>query len=166
MTPAGARDGRLVPFQGRGDDAGNVTHGAPHVTSPDLHPATRKARRKEGGRIRAQRWRDRQAVRIAELQAAAQAAATLAADLDAVKARTASAEVDGALVAALVAEHTALRAATGTREPALPLVAVIRGARARLQETGMTEDEAREAIRTRLRPAVVPPATVIPGRAA
>lgn len=126
------------------------------MTHPATHPTTRKARRKEGGRIRAQRWRDRQAVRLAELQASASAAATLAV----------TAAIDDALVSALVAEHTALRASTGQREPALPLVAVIRAARATLQAAGMPEDEAKEAIRARLRPALVPAVEVIPGLAA
>lgn len=136
------------------------------MTPSEIHPATRKARRKEGGRIRAQRWRDRHAVRIAELQASAEAAASLVVELEAERGRAASAAVDDALVSALVAEHTALRERTGTREPALPLVSVIRAARARLQEDGMSEEEAKEAIRNRLRPALTAAPTVIPGRAA
>lgn len=90
--------------------------------------------RLERGRSRNRRWREARADRLVTLQAAADVAA-----------------IDAALVAALVDRHIEARESTGRRDPALPLVEVIRLARERLQEAGMEPAVAREAVRERLR---------------
>ena len=86
------------------------------------------------GRERNRIWREARADRLVTLQAAADVAA-----------------IDAALVAALVDRHIEAREATGRRDPALPLVEVIRLARERLQAGGMEPAVAREAVRERLR---------------
>lgn len=103
----------------------------------ETSPATRKARRKAGARIRAQRWRDSRAAERAALQAAG-------AEAEALRTRLA---VDGALVDALVDRHRQLRDETGERAPALPLGDVIRLARRALSPV---LPEAEAAIRDRL----------------
>lgn len=86
------------------------------------------------GRERNRIWREARADRLVTLQAAADVAA-----------------IDAALVAALVDRHIEAREATGRRDPALPLVEVVRLARERLQAGGMDPGAAREAVRERLR---------------
>ena len=90
--------------------------------------------RLERGRERNRRWREARADRLATLEAEADVAA-----------------VDAAVVATLVRLHIEAREATGRRDPALPLVDVVRRARERLQEAGMDPASAREAVRERLR---------------
>ncbi|SFM15941.1 hypothetical protein [Methylobacterium pseudosasicola] len=94
----------------------------------------RYAVRLERGRARNKRWRDARAGRLSTLEAEADVAA-----------------VDAAVVRALVRLHVEAREATGRRDPALPLVEVIRLARERLQAGGMEPAVAREAVRERLR---------------
>lgn len=90
--------------------------------------------RLERGRERNKRWREARASRLATLEAEADVAA-----------------VDAAVVSALVRLHVEAREATGHRDPALPLVDVVRRTRERLQEDGMDPATAREAVRERLR---------------
>lgn len=92
------------------------------------------ARRRLLGAERARRYRERHAATMWGLEAAA-----------------ALATIDAAIVDALIAEHIRIRAATGDRDPALPLRDVVRAARERLVADGMPELDAHAAVRERLR---------------
>lgn len=105
--------------------------------------------RLERGRARNRRWREARADRLVTLQAAADVAA-----------------VDAAVVSALVRLHVEAREATGRRDPALPLVDVVRRVREHLQAGGMDPAAAREAVRERLRLGAPPDPAVTASAAA
>ncbi|MBD8909073.1 hypothetical protein [Methylorubrum zatmanii] len=114
------------------------------MPQPKVAPAARRARRKEGARRRAQASRDRRNAERLALQATA-------AEVEDLRARLGVAD---AIVDALVKKHEELRAA-GHRDPALPLVDVVRAARTALGP------EADAAVRARLSAALSRPAAPV-----
>lgn len=109
--------------------------------STDDHPASRAARIRGQARDRSQRWRARKAVAIADMAAAAAKAEAL----------LERAEVDGAVLTALVKLHMAKRDETGDAGVALPLVDIVREAKAILVDGGRSRDWASDTVRHRLR---------------
>lgn len=109
--------------------------------STEDHPASRAARIRGQARDRSQRWRARKAIAIADMAAAAAKAEAL----------LERAEVDHAFLTALVRLHMDKRDQTGDPGVALPLVDIVREAKAVLVEGGRSRDWASDTVRHRLR---------------